>query len=98
MKVRFAPPAEADIRGIHTWYRQQRKGLAPEFKRALDACVVRIEQNPLAYPEVHGVIRRALLRRFPYCVFYIAEPSEVVIHGVFHGRRDPKVWQMRHDR
>lgn len=59
--------------------------------------LARVQENPLAYPKVHGDIRRALLRRFPYCVFFTVEPTEVVVHGSFHGRRDPKVWQSRRD-
>ena len=97
MRSRLTPAADADIQDIHGWYRRQREGLALEFKRALDECMVRIQDSPLAYPKIHGDIRRALLRRFPYCVFFTVEPTEVAVHGVFHGRRDPKVWRSRHD-
>lgn len=98
MRTRLTPAAEADVSDIHSWYRQQREGLALEFKRALDECMTRMEQDPLAYPNVHGSVRRALLRRFPYCVFFTVEAAEVVVHGVFHGRRDPKAWQVRHEK
>lgn len=97
MRARLSPAADADVQDIHGWYRQRREGLALQFKRALDECVARVQENPLAYPKVHGDIRRALLRRFPYCVFFTVEPTEVVVHGIFHGRRDPKVWQSRRD-
>lgn len=97
MKARFRPPAEDDVRDAYAWYREQGEGLAPEFRRALDACVAQIERNPLAYPKVYEELRRALLRRFPYGIFYPIEPTEVVVHGVFHGRRDPKAWQSRYN-
>lgn len=72
MKARFRPPAEDDVRHAYAWYREQGEGLAPEFRRALDACVAQIERNPLAYPKVYEELRRALLRRFPYGIFYIS--------------------------
>jgi plasmid stabilization system protein ParE len=39
--------------------------------------------------------RRALVRRFPYEVFY--EPSEdcITIYAVFHCSQDPAKWQAR---
>ena len=97
MKVQLTAAAEADVREIYGWYEAHGDGLAGEFKRALDACLGRIGRNPRAFPEVHGRARRALLRRFPYCVFYEAHDLHVIVYGVFHGRRDPTVWQRRHD-
>ena len=97
VKVHLTPAAEADVREIYDWYEVQGQGLATEFKRALDACLGRIGRNPNAHAEVHGHTRRALLRRFPYCVFYETQELAVVVHGVFHGHRDPTVWQRRHD-
>lgn len=97
MKLRLTPPAEADVRDIYNWYRDQGEGLAPEFRRALDACLNRVRRNLMVYAKVHGEIRRAMLQRFPYCVFYIVDESEVGVIGVFHGHRDPQIWQSRHD-
>lgn len=37
---------------------------------------------------VHKTFRRALLRRFPYSVFYVVEPAVVLIAGVVHHSRD----------
>ena len=50
---------------------------------------------PEAHPVVHRSIHRALLRRFPYCVFYVVERDRVVVHGCLHARRDPSIWQLR---
>ena len=93
MRVRLSPAAESDVRDIYTWYKNQGKGLALQFRRSLGNCLERVQKNPAAYAKVHGEIRRALLRRFPYCVFYVIGESEVGVLGVFHGHRDPKTWQ-----
>ena len=39
--------------------------------------------------------RRALVRRFPYAVFYEYVKGTVVIYGVFHTSRDPDKWRLR---
>jgi toxin ParE1/3/4 len=46
-----------------------------------------IVQAPLAYPRVQGETRRALVRRFPYAIYFHATSDEIVVLGVIHGRR-----------
>ncbi|MSP39496.1 MAG: type II toxin-antitoxin system RelE/ParE family toxin [Deltaproteobacteria bacterium] len=41
---------------------------------------------------VHGEVRRAIVSRFPFAVFYLVEPSRVVILRVLHTSRDPRLW------
>ncbi len=82
-KLLVRPEAEADIADAYNWYRVQGAGLSSEFLRAVDACLSSIEREPLAYAIVHKQVRRALLRRFPYSIFFrfeqLDEESERVI-------------------
>ncbi len=89
------PEAESDIQNAFEWYEAQVPGLGSEFVRAVDVCLSAIGRNPLAYPIVHKQVRRALIRRFPYGILYIAEQETVVILACFHGKRDPKAWRDR---
>jgi hypothetical protein len=38
-------------------------------------------------------MRRVLVRRFPYSVFYEIHDPDVVVLGCMHGARDPDEWQ-----
>jgi plasmid stabilization system protein ParE len=40
-------------------------------------------------------MRRALVRRFPYAIYFRAAPDEIVVLAVIHGRRHPRHWQSR---
>ena len=71
------------------------EGLGPEFLRAADACLVGVQRNPSAFPKVHKEVRRALVRKFPYDLFYIIEEDRIVVVGCFHARRDPIDWLRR---
>lgn len=44
---------------------------------------------------IHEDYRRALVRRFPYAVFYSYEAGAITIHAVFHTVRDPAKWRQR---
>jgi plasmid stabilization system protein ParE len=93
--VIFRPAAEQELREAFDWYEQRRVGLGGQFEEEVDRTVARVQDNPLAFPRVHGPLHRALMRRFPYALFYLIVPNKIIIVSVFHGRRDPKIWQSR---
>jgi plasmid stabilization system protein ParE len=57
--------------------------------------VKRLRLTPEAL--VDPTMRRALVRRFPYSIFYEIEPQQIIVYGVFHGARDPDAWKRRRD-
>ena len=95
VRVRVTPEAEADIEEAFVWYRHANRGLGDQFLDALEDTLSQVAAHPRAFGVVHGAIRRALLRRFPYGIFYIFEGEDVVVLGCFHARRDPTVWKIR---
>jgi plasmid stabilization system protein ParE len=74
--------AEREAEETQLWYEGRRLGLGTEFRLALEDTIERIADQPLRYPRVHGEIRRALLRRFPYGVYYREGSDSVVVLGV----------------
>ena len=88
-------PAETDLTTAYDWYEEQSPGLGAEFLRAVEAVFAAVQRTPGLFPAVRGRARRALLRRFPYGVFFTASDDEVVVLAVVHGRRHPRVWQSR---
>ena len=54
-----------------------------------------IAEDPRRYPRVHGEVRRAVIRRFPFGVFYLIESDAVVVMAVMHASRDPAHGQER---
>ena len=87
--------AVADIEAAVEWYEDRRAGLGGEFLRAVRATLAAVERTPEQFGMAREPIRRAVLRRFPYALFYIVEPDTVVVIACLHARRDPHVWQSR---
>jgi plasmid stabilization system protein ParE len=54
-----------------------------------------MRQNPLGYQVLFREVRRALLRRFPYAVFFKNHEEVVIVIAVLHMRRDPDAWKSR---
>ena len=94
-KLIFAPAAEQDIAEAYAWYEGRRVGLGEEFLGCVEACSEALRRTPDMHPVVHETYRRALVRRFPYAIFYEYVEGTVTVYGVFHTSRDPNKWRQR---
>lgn len=95
LRVIFRPAADADLQDAYDWYEKRQSGLGVEFIREVDRCIGNIMSQSKMYPIVHGSVRQAPAKRFPYCVMYLEAKDEVVVLAVFPAARDPKIWQRR---
>jgi len=89
------PEAENDLSQARRWYEQQLRGLGRDFLDEVAATFERIESNPEAYAKIRGRLRRALVRRFPFGVFYLLEREQIIILAVLRASRDPRLWKSR---
>lgn len=81
-----------DLAAAFAHYQAQTEGVGDEFLAAVDSVFDAIERYPEIFPAIHGEVRRAIVSRFPYAVFYRVEPKRVVVLRVLHTARDPKLW------
>lgn len=94
-EVRLTAAAEADLRAAVEWYRAEADHLSSSFRLRFEEAVDRLRERPLAYPTVVPGIRRALVRRFPYSLFFRQVGRDAVIIAIVHQARDPRLWQRR---
>lgn len=81
--------AEEDLAAAALWYEEQLLGLGREFLDEADKVFRQITHFPESHPARHRHFRRALLRRFPFGVFYAVEPDNIVVLTVIHLAQDP---------
>lgn len=96
MKPVYRLAAAADIERAYAWYEKERPGLGEEFLAQVNATAQLVLKTPTAYPVVVRQTRRALVRRFPYGLFYRILGNTVVFVACFHTQRDPSLWARRH--
>lgn len=89
------PEAETDLSTAYVWYESKRPRLGDEFLTEAEDCFARIAELPESFPQLHGRYRRALMRRFPYKIFYVIEPEFISIVAVLHGARHSIRWRSR---
>jgi len=95
MQFIVRPAAAADIDDAFLWYERQRPGLGHDFLTAAQAAIDAIAEHPFRYLIVRRDTRRALIRRFPYAIYYRIYGDVVVVVACMHGRRSPRRWRSR---
>jgi toxin ParE1/3/4 len=91
-RLKFSSRAVREVGEAYAWYESQSEGLGSEFELAFELQLKRLEQVPLLYTEVLHGVRRTLLPRFPYGVFFAVKNDLVHVLAVIHTARNPKRW------
>ncbi len=86
---------EADIAEAYQYYESCQENLGSDFINSIDESISRIQNNPRQYKIIHRNVHRALVRRFPYGIYYVLIDSKISIIAVLHARKNPKHWQER---
>ena len=93
--VVFTPEADDDIAEAYGWYEAREPGLSEDFLRGVEACVLVIQRHPEIFPVAVDDFRRALIRRFPFEIFYEVAGDAIHVYSVFHCSQDPQKWRKR---
>ena len=86
VNVRHA--AERDVVEAQHWYEQQRAGLAAQFHDEFARVIGRLAETPLIYPVAYQDVRRAVLQRFPFLIWYRLQGSAIAVLACTHGKLD----------
>jgi plasmid stabilization system protein ParE len=90
MNLEMIPQAQQDTRDAADYYRAQRAGLDKEFLIANDEAVERIAANPILFERIRSNIRRCLVDRFPYGVYFRMPNKDTIrIIVAWHHSRHP---------
>jgi toxin ParE1/3/4 len=101
VRIKLHADAEAELEEAAVWYDGQRPGLGDELLAEVQDGLAIIAQAPAAWPrwpdapKLEPLVRRFLVRRFPYSLAYQAYPELLVVLAVAHTSRRPFYWIAR---
>jgi plasmid stabilization system protein ParE len=93
--VQLKLSAVEDLAEGYAWYEQQRPGLGDDFLAVVEQCLESIARHPRGNAIATKNVRRAVVRRFPYSIFYEATDHDIVVRAIFHNARKPSRWRKR---
>jgi plasmid stabilization system protein ParE len=96
MNVELLPEVQSDIRGAVAYYRTHTSGLASSFMNNVAQSLLQLEAFPESGAGVartsDKIIRRLLVKNFPYGIFYYTNEETVFVLSVAHVHRKPRDW------
>ena len=92
----FHPVARRELEEAIDYYNAERQGLGSEFREEVQRVLALLTRFPRLGQAVRGNVRRMMLSRFSYCIYYrLLTPDTLRILAVAHNRRRPEYWAGR---
>jgi plasmid stabilization system protein ParE len=88
----FRLQARLDILEAVSWYETRSAAGGNDFIQDVETTLAAVQNNPHQYQKVRGEVRRAVLQRFPYGLFYRPDENEIIVMRCLHHRRNPARW------
>ena len=93
--ILFHPDAEDELGQAIGFYEERQVGLGLDFEREVIHGLSYIHEAPDRWPMHKYGIRKYLLKRFPFHIFYLEQPDYIWIVAVAHCSRKPNYWKER---
>lgn len=94
-KVSLSAEARPDLRYAYNYYEAAQKGLGKRLLRHFVEALDAISERAESFPIMHKNARRAIIRKFPYGVFFRDVGTHLDIFAVVDLRRHPREWRRR---
>ncbi len=95
MRSRFHDLAAIELAEAVAYYDTKAEGLGDALLEEVRAAIAYVEEYPESSATIDRGIRRKVLAKFPYDLFYVFESNEIVILAVAHESRRPGYWRGR---
>lgn len=95
MKHSFHPEALEEYLGAVSYYSGMSPRLAESFIKAVESGIESVLRFPEAWQIVEEDVRRHLINRFPFGIYYCIEGDRILIYAVMHMSRQPNYWKSR---
>lgn len=96
-RVSILSEAEADIDTAYIWYELRQINLGNKFYKKVEESVQFISGNPYSSKVIYKGIRRFIIRKFPYGIYYKAnsELKEIQILAIIHFKMSERIIKKR---
>ncbi|MCB1226314.1 MAG: type II toxin-antitoxin system RelE/ParE family toxin [Verrucomicrobiales bacterium] len=97
MKIVFGDDVACDLKQAVCYYRKGGADLAARFLSAYQSSLDSLRSHPFKGPVVEEPVRRVLIPRFPYALYYFVEGDTICVGALASTWRDATHWRERFD-
>jgi plasmid stabilization system protein ParE len=89
MTLEISQLAFLEIEDAKEYYNLQKPTLGDTFKSDVKKTIENIKNFPNLYPNITNDLKRTVLHRFPFSIFYAITDNTILILSVAHQHRKP---------
>lgn len=89
MQLLISKKAHIEIDDAKEYYNLQQENLGDIFKKDIQKSIDSISSFPDLYPNITNDLKRCVLHRFPYSIFYTLQDNIILILTVAHQHQKP---------
>lgn len=87
--------AEIDFDTSYEYYYEDNPKVADTFYREINLAFENIKQNPNSFPTVYKDVRKYVIKKFPFVIYYRIVDEIIQVIAIFHTSRSPEIWNER---
>ncbi len=95
MKGVIHPEAAIEYAETAAYLKERSPQIAVAFVDSIEAGIKKVKRQPHIYPIVDDDVRRYVVQKFPYCIFYTIESDYILFVAIMHTSRRPGYWKDR---
>jgi plasmid stabilization system protein ParE len=89
LTIETSPKATKDIKKAMDWYEEKSDGLGERLLKTINRKVKRIATRPDESMFISHLVQRAILKKFPYQIFFTRQENTIIILRVRHTKQKP---------
>ncbi len=93
--INLLDEAEVDFDKSYEFYFQDSPKVADTFFKQINFGFENIKQNPKSFPVAHKDVRKYVVKKFPFVIYYRIVDKIIQIIAIFHSSRNPEIWNER---
>lgn len=93
--IELSDEAEFDFDKSYEFYYDGSSKVAETFLDRINLCFENIKQNPNSFPIIHKDLRKYVVKKFPFVIYYRIIDTVIQVIAVFHTSRNPEIWNDR---
>lgn len=89
LPYKFSEKAQRDVEKASAWYDKKQWELGLRFTEYLERSIKKIRRNPEQSMFISNLVQRAILKKFPYQIFFTKQENTTIILRVRHTKQKP---------
>jgi toxin ParE1/3/4 len=95
LPIVFRRIAQIELDEAVSWYENKQVGVGREMRIEIEKHLEQIAKQPQRFRRIRRDVRRAVLRRFPYSIYFLHETDSIIVLAIFHARKAPQILEDR---